>query len=138
MTMNDELIQLFKEVAGEKKAFPYNFTKLILDSIPRVKPLWRDFISGSRKFQMDKLIKKHGVNFQITEIHFIEFLKTAPFAASEIFKIMYIQKYIDANGLAEKYKYSDEEIEFMLNEQQTARTHQDYTRAEENYFRTKV
>ena len=138
MTMNDELIQLFKEVAGEKKAFPYNFTQLILDSIPRVKPLWKDFTSGARTFQMDKLIQRHGSHFQITELQFIEFLKTAPFAAKEIFEIMYLQKYIDSNGMAEKYKYTGEEIAFMLNEDPALETNdQDYNKAAELYFRVK-
>jgi len=137
MTMNDELVQLFKEIAGEKKAFAYNFTQLILDSVPRVKPLWKDFTSGTRKFQLDKLIKKHGAHFQICEIHFIEFLKTAPFAASEIFQIIYLQKYVDSNGLAEKYKYTEEEIAFMLNET-LEMTSQDYEKANEVYFRSKM
>ena len=137
MTMNDELIQLYKEIAGEKKAFPYNFTQLILDSIPRVKPLWKDFTSGTRKFQLDKLIRKHGAHFQICEIHFIEFLKTAPFVAAEIFQIIYLQKYIDSNGMAEKYKYTEEEIAFMLNETLEV-TSQDYEKANEAYFKSKL
>lgn len=136
MTMNEELVQLFKEVAGEKKVFPYNFTNVILDTIPRVKPLWEDFTAGTRKFQMDKLIKRHGVHFQICEIHFIEFLKTGPFTASEIFQIMYIQKYIDSNGMAEKFKYTTEEIDFMLNDGQEL-TNQDYEVATETYFKEK-
>jgi len=135
--MNDELIQLYKEIAGEKKAFPYNFTQLILDSIPRVKPLWKDFTSGTRKFQLDKLIRKHGAHFQICEIHFIEFLKTAPFVAAEIFQIIYLQKYIDSNGMAEKYKYTEEEIAFMLNETLEV-TSQDYEKANEAYFKSKL
>jgi len=137
MTMNEELIQLFKEVAGQKKVFPYHFTKLILETIPRVKPLWDDFTSGTRKFQMDKLIKRHGVHFQICEIHFIEFLKTSPFTAAEIFQIISIQKDIDSNGMAEKYKYSKEEIDYMLNENQEM-ANQDYEIAVEVYFKNKV
>lgn len=139
MTMNDELIQLFKEVACAKKAFPYNFAQLILDSFPRVKPLWKDFSSGARKFQMDKLILKHGTQFQMTELHFIEFLKTCPFVAKEIFEIMYIQKHIDDNGMAEKYKYTEEELAFMLNKKQEREIdNQAYQKAEETYFKEKV
>src|SRR5690242_7038401 len=137
MTMNEELIQLFKEVAGQKRVFPYHFTKLVLDTIPRVKPLWNDFTSGTRKFQMDKLIKKHGTHFQICEIHFIEFLKTSPFTASEIFQILSIQKNIDSNGMAEKYKYTEEEVDYMLNDQ-TEMTSQDYEIAGEVYFKNKA
>jgi len=134
--MNDEMIQLFKEVAGAKKAFPYNFTQLILDSVPRVKPLWKDFTSGSRKFQMDKLVRHHGTHFQICELHFIEFLRTGPFVAKEIFEIMYIQKHADANGMADKYKYSDEELAFMLNEEHILDLdNQNYQKAEEIYFK---
>jgi len=101
-----------------------------------VKPLWKDFTSGTRKFQLDKLIRKYGNHFQICEIHFIEFLKTAPFAASEIFQIMYLQKYIDSNGMAEKYKYTEKEIAFMLNETLEI-TSQDYEKANEAYFKSK-
>lgn len=136
MTMNEELVQLFKEVAGNKKAFPYHFAKLILDEVPRVKPLWKDFISGSRTFQMDRLIRKHGAEFQIMEIHFIEFLRTGPFIAKEIFEIMYLQKHLDVDCLEEKYKYSKEEISFMLDDKLTLNS-QDYSKADALYFREK-
>jgi hypothetical protein len=135
--MNDDLIELFKEVAGQKRAFPYNFTKMIIDAVPRIKPLWKDFISGTRKFQMDKLIRKHGRHFQMIEIQFLEFLHTTPFAAKEIFEIIHLQKYLDVNSLPEKYKYSEDEIGFMLNEQQIAEPRSDYKKAEADYFKTK-
>jgi hypothetical protein len=137
MNMNEDLIGLFREVASQKRVYPYNFTQMIIDAIPRAKPLWQEFISVSRHFQMDKLIRKHGRQFQLIEIQFLEFLHTTPFAAKEIFEILYLQKHLDINRLPEKYKYTEEEIEFMLSEH-TLPEAESYEQVAKQCFRVKV
>ena len=111
--MKTEFIKFFVDVAQQKLIIKYSIIKLILYTLPHLKPGWKEFKREAERFRVVDSEEKYP-GLEVIEYLFIDFIENGHLTAEEMIQIMDINKTFDFNNLRREYAYTEEELRYYL------------------------
>lgn len=111
--MKTEFIKFFVDVAHQKLIVKYSIIKLILHTLPHLKPGWKEFKREPERFNLEESEEKYP-GLEVIEYLFIDFIEYGYLMEEEMIQIMDVHKTIDINNRKREYAYTEEELRYYL------------------------
>lgn len=112
--MKEDFIEFFAAVARQKLNFRYSLVKMILHTLPHLKPGWKEFQPDDH-FSLAAL-KEAYPHLDLREYRFIHFIERGNLNGSEMAKIIHVHKMLDLDNLDPEFAFTNEELQVYYDE----------------------
>jgi len=110
--MKTEFIKFFVDVARQKLTLKYSIVKMILHTLPHIKPDWKAF-KQEPGLPPDASMEKY-TGLEVIEYLFICFIEYGYITTEEMVAIMDVHKTINLKNRKREYAYTEEELRYYL------------------------
>ncbi len=107
-----EFTKFFVDVARQKLTLKYSIVKLILHTLPHLKPDWKEF-KQETELSLEASMEKYP-GLEVIEHLFICFIECGNITSEEMIQIMDVHKTIDLKNRKREYAYTEEELRYYL------------------------
>jgi hypothetical protein len=111
--MKKEFIKFFIAVAQQKLIVKYSIIKLILYTLPNLKPGWKEFKREPERINLEYSEEKYP-GLEVIEYLFIDFIECGYLTDEEMIQIRNVYNTIDLNNRKREFAYTEEELRYYL------------------------